>query len=287
MRPMAGGSGVGIVGRRVEERALLEFRLRHPVDARGPGRRSARFRTAARAGAIRRRHAHPGDRGRSQGQGSEHRVDARCSHANRRRSADQRKRLIMGAYDRRDRRRPASTPRRSPRADRAGGADRAGAARVDPGVLRIAGHGGRGQRGDSRPADGEGPCQAEHGRRGGRGRGLQERADAECHRARGAGQPGHAPRAARGARPFLRRRDQGRRSRQAQRHHPLSAADGAGGERISGGPVRGRRLRPGDLASVPRAWRQAARPGRRGGRRERRRRRLDGRPQSRLGAWRR
>ena len=48
-------------------------------------------------------------------------------------------------------------------------------------------------------------------------------------------------------------------------------------------PFERRRFRPGDLAPLPAARRQAARPRRRGGRRQGRRRRLDGRPQSRLG----
>ena len=49
MRSVAGGPGFGIIGRRMEERALLELRLRHPIDDCGSGRRPARFRAAARA----------------------------------------------------------------------------------------------------------------------------------------------------------------------------------------------------------------------------------------------
>ena len=75
MRALAGGSRFGLVARRMEERALREFRLRHPVDARRAGRRSARFRRAARARALRRRHAHPRDRGGPQRAGSGHRLE--------------------------------------------------------------------------------------------------------------------------------------------------------------------------------------------------------------------
>ena len=75
MRSVAGGSRFGVVGRRMEERTLLELRLRHPIDDRGPGRRPARFRPAARDRPIRRRHAHPSHRGRPQRPGSEHRLD--------------------------------------------------------------------------------------------------------------------------------------------------------------------------------------------------------------------
>ena len=66
MRSVAGGSRFGVIGRRMEERALLELRLRHPIDDCGSGRRPARFRPAARAWPIRCRHAHPRDRGRPQ-----------------------------------------------------------------------------------------------------------------------------------------------------------------------------------------------------------------------------
>ena len=50
MRPMARGPRLGIIGRRMEERALLELRLRHPIDDGRPGRRPARSRPAAGAG---------------------------------------------------------------------------------------------------------------------------------------------------------------------------------------------------------------------------------------------
>ncbi len=56
---VAGGPGFGIIGRRMEERAVLELRLRHPIDDCGSGRRPARFRPAARGWTIRCRHAHP------------------------------------------------------------------------------------------------------------------------------------------------------------------------------------------------------------------------------------
>ena len=49
LRSVAGGLRIRIVARRVEERTLLELRLRDPVDDGRSGRRSARFRPSARA----------------------------------------------------------------------------------------------------------------------------------------------------------------------------------------------------------------------------------------------
>ena len=86
VRPVARGSRFGIIGRRVEERAILELRLRHPVDDCRPGRRPARFRPTAGARAIRRRHAHPSHRGRPQRPGSGHAVERHCADPDRRRS---------------------------------------------------------------------------------------------------------------------------------------------------------------------------------------------------------
>ena len=79
-------SGSSVEGWKNE--ALLQLRLRHPIDARGPGRRSARFRPAARARPVRRRHAHPRHRGGPQRPGSGHGLEERRTHAHRRRSAD-------------------------------------------------------------------------------------------------------------------------------------------------------------------------------------------------------
>src|SRR5208282_4896463 len=62
---------------------------------------------------------------------------------------------------------------------------------------------------------------------------------------RGSRRPRRAARATRGAGAILRRRDQGGRPWQAQRHRSLSAAHRAWGQRISGRPVRRRRVRSG------------------------------------------
>ena len=64
-----------------------------------------------------------------------------------------------------------------------------------------------------------------------------------------------------------------------ERHRSLSPADRPRGQRISGGAVWRRRLRPGDVPAVQRAGRQAARTGDRGRRRQGRGRSLDGRSQ--------
>ena len=75
LRSVAGGPRFRIVARRVEERTLLELRMRHPVDDSCSGRRSPRFRPSARARPLRRRDAHKSDRGRPQRPRSRHAVE--------------------------------------------------------------------------------------------------------------------------------------------------------------------------------------------------------------------
>ena len=160
--------------------------------------------------------------------------------------------------------------------------DRARAACVDPGVLRIAGrrraHCGR----DRRPAHGQGSRQTQHGRRGRRGRSLSQCADAECDRARGACEQGRAALSARRACELLRRRHEAHHHRPDERHHALSQADRERGQRISRDAVRGRRFHSCRFDALPDAGREAARTDCRRCRRERRGRRFDRRPQSRL-----
>ena len=65
----------GGIDRRLEERFLPQFRLRHPIDARRPGRRSARSGAEPRQRPRRRHDAAQGDRRRAQRQGSRNRLD--------------------------------------------------------------------------------------------------------------------------------------------------------------------------------------------------------------------
>ena len=271
MRPLADRPRLGRLHRGLEERILPEFRLRHPVDARRPGRRPARSRAEPRQ---RPRRRHDAAAGRS----------ATCATAqipeptgrpSSRRSARSAGRLTMRAQ--------AVDPADAVAAAGRHPANRSGAARLDPGVLRDAGDRGDRPGRDRRPTHGQDPRQAEHGRRRSGGRSLSQRADAQRHRARGDRQPRPAGRAARGAVEILRRRHQGHRARPRQRHRALPGVDGARRQRISRRAVHRGRIRPGRLQPVPRSRGEAARPRHRGDRRQGRRRRLDRRPQSRPG----
>ncbi len=75
LRAVARGSRLGLVARRLEERALGEFRLRHAGDPRRAGRRSARLRSGAAARPLRRRDADESHRGRAQRSGSGHELE--------------------------------------------------------------------------------------------------------------------------------------------------------------------------------------------------------------------
>ena len=203
-------------------------------------------------------------------------MEERRAYANRRRSADQRKLIGHEGAIRRQRNRSRRVHGSNNRTDRSG------AARLDPGLLQIAGYRSYRRRRDIGPPHGEGACQTEHGRRAGRGRGLQKRADAECHCPRGGRQSGCASRATRRTRRILRRGNKGRRSRQAQRHRSLPTVDRTRGQRISGRPVWRRRLHSGDIPAVQRTRRQGAWASHCGRRRQGRSRSFHGRAQSRV-----
>ncbi len=192
VREMAGRSRLGLVVRGLEERALRQFRLRVAGGAGRAGRRSARFRPAARARAPPTSSCGCGPSRTS----ARARIPARTGRPTSSRSVGAAPRTAARAA--RHESRGRSTRRRP---------DRTGAPRLDPGVLRD----GRGlglRRGGLRgPADGQGAGEAEHGRRSGRPRGLSQRPDAQRHRARSAERPRPPGRAARRTRPILRRRE--------------------------------------------------------------------------------
>ena len=181
----------------------------------------------------------------------------------------------MRAHSRRQRNRRRAAGRSS------GRANRSGAACIDPGVLRIAGYRRHRQRRDLRSQNGQSALQAKHGRRASRDRGLsrtRRRRTLSSSRRR------------RAASALLEQLEELAQYCDAgtkvvvlgklERHRSLSAAHRAWRQRISGGAVWRRRLRPGDLPSVQRPRLKAAWAGGRGRRRQRRSRSLDGRSQS-------
>ena len=168
------GYGGGDVYGAAREPRLLEFRLRHPAEPRGAGRRSGRSRPAARRRTRLRRVAAIDviDKYR-EGRRHDDEYRQEASRASERRGA------IMSGHDQLPGFRPKATSADARRGHRAA------AARLDPGVLRNAGDRAPDRTGDRRPAHGEGACQGADGRRPRGRRGLPHRADAERHHDRG------------------------------------------------------------------------------------------------------
>ena len=157
MRAVAGGPRLGLVAGRVEERAIREFRMRDPVRARRAGRRSARFRPAAGARAPR---TSPCACGRSR-RSARARIRARTGPPISPRSAGAS--AAMTAVGARMRLRRLMSRRQIEPVPRISIQAFCESAEVAAVVSR------------RRPtADGQGACQAEHGRRGGGGRGLSQ-----------------------------------------------------------------------------------------------------------------